>query len=311
MRIVLIATSEYAMPTFEALVGSRHDLVGVVTQPDSPAGRGRHLTPTPIATVAEAAKIPTLKPETLRNTATQQQILSLRPDLIVVIAYGKLIPRELIDAPNYKCVNIHPSLLPKYRGASPVQWALLNGDTVTGVTTMYITEEMDAGDILMQTESPVQPHETSLDLYTRLFHEGAELLLQTVDGLENGTLTPRPQASDQVTFAPLLEKSDGVILWSLPAQQIINRVRGLQPWPSAYSTLHGKVLKVFRAEIPDDRSVPEDSTPGQIIEITRSLHVVTGDGRLCLTDLQLAGKRRMLSEEFLRGYTIDIGEILK
>ncbi len=308
MRIAYFGSAAFAVPTLQALLQSTHQVVVVVTQPDKPGGRGRALMPTPIATLATDAGIPTLKPTTLKDPQVETELRTFQPDILVVAAYGKLIPPELIHLPPFRAVNLHPSLLPQYRGAAPIQYALLNGDAVTGVTTMYVTDEMDAGDILLQAESPIHPHETAIELSDRLAKAGATLMVHTLDGLRDGAIQPRPQDATAATFTKRLEKEDGHIDWRRPARAIINQIRALQPWPSAYTHWQEKLLKVYQAEIPDSRAVPVNAQPGEIIEITRSLHIVTGDGRLCLTDLQLEGKRRMSSTDFLRGYAITVGE---
>lgn len=301
MRVVFFGSGVFAVPTLEALHNSSHTVCAVVTQPDKPVGRGQHVAPTPVAMAALTAGIPVLQPKTLKAPAAHEAILAYRPDVIVVAAYGKLIPASLLNLPPYRCVNLHPSLLPKYRGASPIQTPILNGDTATGITTMYISEALDAGDILLQIAVPIQPHETAGEVSVRLAPLGAALVVDTLDGLHDGSITPRPQNVQEATVTRLLVKADGIIQWSRPAQQIVNQIRALQPWPSAYTHWEGKPLKIFRAEIPDERVLPPGSRPGDVVAITRSIHVATGDGRLCLTEVQLAGKKRMLSETFLRG----------
>lgn len=310
MRVIFFGSAEFAVPTLAALVQSPHQVCAVVTQPDKPVGRGQQVMSTPVAEAAVAAGIPVLKPQSLKDPQALADIITLAPDIIVVAAYGKLIPATMLNLPPYRCVNLHPSLLPKYRGASPIQTPILQGDALTGVTTMYISEALDAGDILLQIEVPIHAQETAAELSERLAPLGAALVVDTVDGLRDGAITPRPQDPAAVTFTRLLEKSDGHIQWTQTAQQIINQIRALQPWPSAYTQWDGKRLKIFRAEIPDDRSVPENAQAGDIIAVTRSIHVATGDGRVCVTDVQLEGKKRMTSDDFVRGYPIKMGERL-
>lgn len=263
-----------------------------------------------MATVATKAGLPLWQPPSIKGEEALRPFRDAAPDLIVVVAYGQLLPKALLDLPRHHCINLHPSLLPKYRGPAPLHWAILNGDAVTGITTMYINEAMDAGDILLQEATAIAPMETTVELHDRLATQGAALMLKTIEQMEAGTLIARPQDPEQVVLAPMLRKADGIIDWSQPAARIIHQVRGLQPWPMAFTTLQGKHLQVFRAELPDDRSVPDGAQPGEVIAVTRSLHIATGDGRLCLTDLKLEGKKRMASEDFLRGHTVHVGERL-
>ncbi|MBI2342749.1 MAG: methionyl-tRNA formyltransferase [Deltaproteobacteria bacterium] len=309
MRLLFIGTADFATATLQALQASSHTIAAVVTQPDRPAGRGQRLRPSPIAATAAAMGIPVLKPESLKPPVILETLRSHATECIVVAAYGMMIPPPLLTLPPHGCVNLHPSLLPKYRGAAPIQHALLNGETLTGVTTIVLVEAMDAGDILLQEKVPIAPGETAPALTDRLARLGASLVVRTLDGLEARQITPRPQDGRAATFAPLLAKDDGRIDWHRPAHQIINQIRALQPWPSAFTRLHGRRLQIFRGEIPEDRRVPPGSTPGTVIAVTRSIHIVTGDGRLCLTELQLEGKRRMVSEELLRGYPVAVGEV--
>jgi methionyl-tRNA formyltransferase len=310
VRLVYFATSAFALPTLEALNALPHEIVAVVTQPDRPAGRGRHLRPSPIADRAVQLKLPLCKFPSLKHDDVVETLRQIQADIFVVAAYGKLIPQNIFDLPRLKTINLHPSLLPKYRGASPIRSALLKGETITGVSTMFITEALDAGDILMQKEMAILHDDTGESLSDRLSKEGAQLIVETLLGLDAGTITPRPQDEDAMTYAPMLTKLDGHIDWANSGQDIINQVRALQPWPTAHTAYQGKQLKVFWAELPEDRSVAANTTPGTIIEVTRSIHVATGDGRLCLTEVQLEGKTRMASELFLRGHPLTLGEVL-
>lgn len=310
MRILFFGSATFAIPTLRRLHASAHEIVAVVTQPDQPAGRGRTLTPCPIAAEARALQLPLLQPLTLHDTTVLDALRDFQPDIVVVVAYGQFLPDALCAMPRHRAINLHPSLLPKYRGAAPIQWALLNGDSVTGITTLYVSPTMDAGDLLLQQEVSIQHTDTAATLHDRLATLGATLILATVDGLERGTLPARPQDPNSVVLAPKLTKESGRIDWSQPSRAIINRIRGLTPWPGAYTTLRGRLFKIHWAEIPVDRSVPADATPGTVVAVTRSLQVATGDGRLCLTDLQLEGGKRLRSEDLLRGHPIAVGEVL-
>ncbi|MBI4238820.1 MAG: methionyl-tRNA formyltransferase [Deltaproteobacteria bacterium] len=311
MRILFFGSAAFAIPTLRQLHDSAHEIVAVVTQPDQPAGRGRALTPCPVAAEAQTLRLPLLQPATLHDPALLTTFQSLQPELIVVVAYGKFLPTSVCTLPSHRAINLHPSLLPKYRGAAPIQWALLNGDHSTGITTLYVSNTMDAGDVLLQQTAPIHTTDTAATLHDRLATLGAALILTTVDGLANATLRAQPQDEQSVVLAPKLTKADSRIDWRLPAAAIINRIRGLTPWPGTHTTLRGRALKIHWAEIPVDRSVPADAQPGTVVAVTRSLQVATGDGRLCLTDLQLEGGKRLRSEELLRGYPVAVGERLQ
>lgn len=307
MRIVFFGTSTFAVPALQQLGASAHQLVGVITQPDRPAGRGRHLAPPPIAAHAHAEGLPLFQPTSLSDPATLKTLRALAPECIVVVAYGKFLPQTILALPPKRCINIHPSLLPKYRGAAPINWAVLNGDAITGVTILYMSDAMDAGDILQQQEVPIHPDESAVQLSDRLAPIGATLVLQTLDQIAANQATPRPQDARNVVLAPLLTKTDGLIDWRRPARLLLQQIRGMQPWPNAYTFHAGTQLTIFRAEIAP---TPVTSAPGTVEKITRALHVATGDGQLCLTEVQLAGKRRMSSEAFLRGHSLTPGIVL-
>lgn len=308
MRVVFCGTSEFAVPSLNALVAAGHDIALVVSQPDRPAGRGQQLTAPPVIQAARALQLATRQPLNAKDPELLAQLHAIAPDAIAVVSYGHFIPTAILELPRLGCVNVHPSLLPLYRGAAPINWPILNGDTETGVTTMFMVAAMDAGDILLQERTPIGRTETAGQLHDRLAQRGAHLLCDTLAQLHAGTITPQPQDHTRVTIARKLSKDDGHIDWTQSAAQIINQIRGLSPWPSAYTTIRGTQCKIHGAEIPDDRSMPASAQPGEIIAVTRSVHVATGDGRLCLTDLQLAGKKRMLSEDVLRGFEVTVGD---
>lgn len=309
MRLVFFGTSAFAVPALRAVHAAGHTIAAVVTQPDRPAGRGRVLTASPVAIVATELGLHIVKPERIRTAEFLADLKNLAPEIIVTASYGKLLPSEILQLPPRRCVNIHPSLLPRWRGAAPIPWSILGGDTTTGVTTMYMVEALDGGDILLQASVPIAPAEDAAHLHDRLATIGAELIVQTLDGLATNKIAPRAQDESQVTIARLFTKDDGRIDWTQPAEQIIRQVRALQPWPVAFTQLHNLQLKIFCAELWPECPIPAGTQPGTIFGVTRSLQIATGRGTLCLTDVQLAGKQRMRSEVFLRGYRVQTGEM--
>lgn len=303
MRIVFMGSAPFAVPSLEALLKAGHDVALVVTQCDKPAGRGLKVHACAVAECAKKNSIPLFQPATLKEPETRSKIRSAGAELIVIVAYGKILPKEVLEMPKLGCVNVHASLLPKYRGAAPINWAIARGETKTGVTTMFINERMDAGDILLQKESAIGADECAPELYERLAKTGAELLIETITGIENKTVRPRPQDEREATYAPIIKKEDGLIDWQRPAREIANLVRGMQPWPVAHTYIDGKMLKIFRAHSENPPDLPS-SKAGTVVEAERNLAVATGDGTLYLTDVQLEGKKRMTAEAFLRGHKI-------
>lgn len=316
MRIVFMGSAPFAVPSLEALLRSGHDVALVVTQCDKPAGRGLKVHACAVAECAKKHSIPLFQPPTLKEPETRSKIGSAGAELIVIVAYGKILPKEVLKMPKLGCVNVHASLLPKYRGAAPINWAIVNGETRTGVTTMFINERMDAGDILLQKESDIGADECAPALYERLAGTGAELLIETITKIESGTVKPKPQNEGEATYAPIIRKEDGLIDWQKSAREIANLVRGMQPWPVAHTYIDGKMLKIFGATAhpgplpPFDRAQGrqgEREKPGTIVEAGKNLAVATGEGTLYLTDVQLEGKKRMAAEAFLRGHKIKEG----
>lgn len=301
MRVVFMGTPDFAVGTLRALI-PRHQVLAAVTQPDKQKGRGRALLPPPVKEEAQKAGIAVLQPETMRGEEFFKLLRELRPDVIVVVAFGRLIPQKILELPRYGCVNVHASLLPKYRGAAPIQWAVIDGEKRSGVTTMQMNAGLDTGDILMQEEVELAPDETGGSLFDKLSAVGARLLLETLDALENGTVTPRPQPKDSPTpYAAMLTKQMGQIDWSRSAVQIERLIRGLSPWPGTYTHLDGKTLKIWRAHV----AAGGGQTPGAVsAEDKKTIRVQTGDGILLIDELQLEGKKRMGADAFLRGYTI-------
>ncbi len=295
MKIVFMGTPDFAVPCLQALLDHPYEVVGVFTQPDKPKGRGYQLTPPPVKELAVSKGIPVSQPTTLRDGTALEQLKIWKPDLIVVVAYGKFLPKEILELPRLGCINVHASLLPKYRGAGPIQWAILNGETVTGVTTMYMAEGMDTGDMLERASLEIGPDETADELHDRLSALGAKLLLSTVDKAEKGTLQPEKQDDSLASYAPMLTKDLSHIDFSQPAQKIHNQIRGLSSWPAAYTSYQGKRLKVYKSCMRDG-----SGEPGLLMDPKRMI-VACGEGAIELVEVQYEGSRKMSGEEFLRG----------
>lgn len=310
LRLVFMGTPEFAVPSLQMLLEGKDLVVGVVTQPDQPSGRGMAFHAPPVKVLAEAHHVPIFQPPKLRVPGVVEHLRAWQPDLIVVAAYGRILPTTILTLPPLGCINVHASLLPKYRGAGPIQWAIANGETETGITIMQISEQMDTGDIFLQKTLLIAANDTGGSLHDKLARLGAEALREALRLLKAGQLTPRPQNEAEVTYAPLIKKEDGRINWNLEAVVIERRVRAFNPWPSAYTTLNGKLLKIFAAQVePAPRSV--QAAPGTIIEVTPvSVSVATGNGVLTLLEVQLEGKKRLSTEEFLRGHHIESGAVL-
>ncbi len=322
LRLIFCGTPQFAVPTLKALHAADHEVALVVTQPDRPAGRDRQLTAPPVKLAALAAGLPVAQPETIRNNAEfRAQAEAIAPDAIVVVAYGRLIPPWMLALPRLGCINLHASLLPRYRGAAPIQWAVAMGETVTGNTTMLLEEGLDTGPILLQQALAIFPHQTAAELLDVLAVGGAPLVVKTLAGLENGTITPKPQNHAGASFAPLLTREDGRMDFAAhTATELKNRWRGFQPWPGAFTALDGKKLIVHRMEVVDAPGYQElnlaDHTPAQaasilpgqiLIENHRLLVACAGNTWLELLEVQLEGKKRLAAAEFLRGIALADG----
>jgi methionyl-tRNA formyltransferase len=306
-RAVFMGTPEFAVPTLRRLLQA-YQVVGVVTQPDRPAGRGRKLQPPPVKELALAQGLPVLQPRSLRkDPAAVQAIADLEPDVIVVAAYGLILPQSVLDIPPHGCLNIHASLLPKYRGPAPIPAAILAGDGETGVTIMLMDAGMDTGPIIAQRRTPIHPDDTTASLSARLAELGAELLLEVLPGWLSGELTPQPQDDAQATYCGLIRKEDGGIDWTQPAEFIARQVRAYNPWPGAFTFWRGQRLKVLRARPVE---APTDSPPGTVTLVERLPGVITGEGVLLLEEVQLAGKRAMPADVFIRGHRDFVGSRL-
>lgn len=310
MRIIFMGTPDFSVPTLEALVASEYEVAAVVTQPDKPKGRGKEIHMSPVKECALKHNIPVYQPVRARDEAFVEEMRTLKPDAMVVIAFGQILPKSLLDLPKYGCVNIHASLLPKYRGAAPIQWAVINGDEETGITTMMMDVEMDTGDMLEKTVVKLNPDETGGSLFDRLSLLGGDLILSTLSKLEKGEITPQPQDHAQATYVKKISKSMGDIDWTMDAVSIERLVRGLNPWPSAFTRWNGKMLKIWEAKVLPDL---ETKAPcGSVISASdEGLKIQTGNGVLCVTSLQLEGKKRMDTAAFLRGYQVESGFIME
>ena len=302
MRIVFMGTPDFAVPSLQALIDAGHDVCAVYTQPDKPQGRKQILTAPPVKTLALEHDIPVFQPNTLKNEDEQARLRELAPEVIIVVAYGKLLPKAVLDIPSHGCINVHSSLLPRWRGAAPIQWAVIAGDEMAGVTTMQMTEGLDTGDMLLTYETKVGEKETAGELFDRLAQAGAELLTETLVKLND--ITPRPQDDAQSCYAHMLDKQMAVIDWSKSAHEIDCLIRGLNPWPIALTTLSGERLKVFAAE-----KAAGNGEPGTVLEADpkKGLTVACGEGALKLTEIQLVGGKRMKATDFLRGHAIEVG----
>jgi methionyl-tRNA formyltransferase len=306
MRLIFLGTPAFAVLSLEA-IAHKHEVISVVTQPDRPKGRGQELAASPVKLTAERLGLPVYQPERIRRPEAQAHLAALAPEIMIVVGYGQIIPQSVIDMAPRGIVNVHASLLPKYRGAAPVQWAIVNGETRTGVTTMQINAGLDTGDILLERETEIGPEETALELGERLSVMGAELLIETLDGLARGTITPRRQDEAQASHAPILKKEDGAISWNEPAAAIHNRVRGLLPWPGAHTRFRGQLLHIWRARVGSDRAA---LAPGQVLAGGR-FRVACGDGGVLeLLEVELEGRKRMSGEAFANGQRLREDEFL-
>ena len=303
MNIVFMGTPEFAVPSLRELINSTHKVLCAVCQPDKPKGRGRKLTSPPIKLLAEEKSVPVLQPVKIKTDEFHDQLSRLNPDLICVTAYGKILPPNILSLPKYGCINVHASLLPKYRGAAPINWAIINGEKMTGITTMFMDEGMDTGDMILKKEIEIDSDDTSIDLSEKLSVIGADLLIETLDRLEADELVPIKQNDDEATYAPIIKKEVGNIDWDKSAEEIRNLIRGTQPWPGAFSTYRGKNLKIFKARINNTAG-----EPGIIIFAdNKTIRIGTGDNSLDILELQLEGGKRLSVEEFLRGNKIEEG----
>lgn len=307
MRTVFLGTPEFAVPSLEALSATGHEIAAVFTQPDRPKGRGNQLAESPVKAAAKKLGLKVHQPERIRRPPSIDELREIAPDLMVVVGYGQIIPQSIIDIPRFGILNVHASLLPKYRGAAPIQWAIANGDSKTGVTIMQIDAGLDTGDMLLKSEMPIGADETAPELSARLAPLGVQLLIEVITQIESETVFPEKQNNDEATYAPILNKEDGHIDWSCTAQQVYNRLRGFTPWPGAYTTFRGQPLLITRG-----KPAEQDAVPKATLQIRhRRLFAGCGDETVFeLLELQPAGKKKMSAGSFLNGYKLEPGELL-
>lgn len=305
MRIVFMGTPDFAAASLKKLIDEKYDIAAVFTQPDKPRDRGMKLSYSPVKELALENNIPVYQPTKLRDGTATELIKSLRPDILVVVAYGRILPDDMLEVPKYGAINVHASLLPKYRGAAPIQWAVLNGDKITGVTTMYLASEMDTGDIIYTAETEIGEFETSGELFDRLMVMGAELLDRTLRDIEAGTAPRTPQDHSKASYVKMLDKSLSPIEWAKTPREIIKQIFGLQPWPVATAELDGKVFKIYSAEYTQNKTV---KAPGSVVSAgKKGIEIAClGGETLLITELQAAGKKRMKASDYLLGHPIKV-----
>ncbi len=308
MKILFMGTPEFAVPCLEALIQSAHQVVGAVTQPDKPVGRGHKLTPPPVKKCALEHGIDVFQPETLKDFAFKEELEKLSPDLIIVVAYGKILPEYILNFPKYGCINMHASLLPKYRGAGPIQWSVINGEKKTGITSMQMEKGLDTGDMLLKCETEIGEYETADELHDRLMVMGADLLIETIKCLEEGTLKPEKQNDEESSYAPMISKETAKIDWSKSSEEILCLIYGMNSWPVAHTLYMGEPMKIRRAV----KAGSAKGSCGQILGADeKGIEVVCGDGKaIMITEVQFQGSKAMAVRDYLNGHRIIVGEIL-
>lgn len=308
MRIVFMGTPDFSVGALESIIAAGHTVEAVVTQPDKKKGRGNQVQFTPVKEAALKHGITVYQPVKVRDEEFVKILKDINPEVMVVVAFGQIVSKEILDIPKYGCINIHASLLPKYRGSAPIQWAIINGDDKTGVTTMQMNEGIDTGDILEVSEIKIDRKETGGSLFDKLSEVGAKLIVQTLENVEKGTITPIKQNEDEASYVKMLKKEFGKIDFNKPAIEIERLIRGLNPWPSAYAKLDNKTLKIWDADVIDKEY---DGVAGEIVDVDKNcIYVKTGDKTLAINELQLEGKKRMETSAFLLGYKIEKGVTL-
>ena len=309
MRIIFMGTQDFSVGTLEALVEAGHDVCLAVTQPDKPKGRGKEMQPTPVKAAAQRHGIPVYQPKRIRDPECVEELKKYNADVMVVIAFGQILPKTILELTPYGCINVHASLLPKYRGAAPIQWAIIEGEKVTGVTIMQMDEGLDTGDMIMKTEVPITEDETGETLHDKLAAAGAELCVKTLKALEDGTAVHEKQGESPTAYAKMLTKELGNIDWAQPAVKIERLIRGLNSWPGTYSHWNGKVMKIWRAKTEGNGC--GNSRPGTVLAVGKNdFTVQTGNGVLRILEVQMPGKKRMETGAFLRGNTMEPGDLL-
>lgn len=308
MKVVFMGTPDIAVPCLQKIIDEGHEVIGVVTQPDKPKGRGKKLGMSPVKELALKYDIPVYQPIRARDDEFVQTLKHLNPELIVVVAFGQILPKAILDIPKLGCINVHVSLLPKYRGAAPINWVIINGEQKTGVTTMYMDEGLDTGDMILKSEVDLDDNITAGELHDKMMEIGADTLKQTMDLIEKGCAPRETQNHDEFSYAPIMNKSLGNIKWNNSAKEIHNLVRGVNPWPSAYTIYNGDTMKIWKTEVLSERS---DKTPGTILKVDKDgIRISTEDNIILVKEIQMPGKKRVLVSEYIKGNTIESGAIL-
>lgn len=309
MKVVFMGTPDFAVPVLEALI-KNHQVVAVVSQPDKPKGRGKKLQPTPVKAVAEANNIPVYQPERIKDDEFVDFLEKIEADIYVVVAYGQLLSQRILDIPKYGCVNVHGSLLPKYRGAAPIQWSIIDGEEKTGVTIMYMVKKCDAGDMILKKEIKIEPEDTYETLHDKMAPVGAEALIEALDLIEKGEVKAEKQDDELSCYASMITRDMGIIDWSKSSKEIKNKVRGFNPVPAAYTNYGEDVLKIFKADILEGY---DNGEIGEILAVDKKKGFVvkTGDGAVMVTEIQAKGGKRMNCADYMRGHEIEVGKILK
>ncbi|MBS6507720.1 MAG: methionyl-tRNA formyltransferase [Paraclostridium bifermentans] len=308
MKIVFMGTPEFAVPCLQKIIDEGHEVVAVVTQPDKPKGRGKKLAMPPVKELALKYDIPVYQPLKAREESFVDTLKEMNPELIVVVAFGQILPKSILDIPKYGCVNVHASLLPRYRGAAPLNWVIINGEEKTGVTTMYMDEGLDTGDMILKSEIPLDDEITAGELHDKMMIDGAKVLKETIDLIEKGEAPREKQSNEDTCYSPIMNKSLGNIDWKKSAIYIHNLVRGINPWPSAYTTYEGQTMKIWKTKVIDKNS---DKDPGTIISVDKEgINVSTSEGIVQIKEIQMAGKKRMEVPEYIKGNNINTDIIL-
>ena len=308
MKIVFMGTPEFAVPCLQKIIDEGHEVLAVVTQPDKPKGRGKKLAMPPVKELALKYNIDVYQPVKAREDSFVEKLKEINPELIVVVAFGQILPKSILDIPQFGCVNVHASLLPKYRGAAPINWVIINGEEKTGVTTMYMDVGLDTGDMILKSEIPLDDEITAGELHDKMMVQGAEVLKDTIDLISKGEAPREKQNDEETCYSPIMDKSLGNIDWSKSATDIHNLIRGVNPWPSAYTTYDKQTMKIWKTKVLDKLS---EKTPGTILSVDKNgIEVSTGDKVLQISEIQMSGKKRMIVSEYIKGNDISTGIVL-
>ncbi|CEK31424.1 methionyl-tRNA formyltransferase [[Clostridium] sordellii] len=308
MKIVFMGTPEFAVPCLQKIIDEGHEVLAVVTQPDKPKGRGKKLAMPPVKELALKYNIDVYQPVKAREDSFVEKLKEINPELIVVVAFGQILPKSILDIPKFGCVNVHASLLPKYRGAAPLNWVIINGEEKTGVTTMYMDVGLDTGDMILKSEIPLDDEITAGELHDKMMVQGAEVLKDTIDLISKGEVPREKQNDEETCYSPIMDKSLGNIDWSKSATDIHNLIRGVNPWPSAYTTYDKQTMKIWKTKVLDKLS---EKTPGTILSVDKNgIEVSTGDKVLQISEIQMSGKKRMIVSEYIKGNDISTGIVL-